>query len=94
MAGQSINNYNFKRFKVRLDRSEYFDLTLVSDERDYDDEVIFSSDIIALNDGNRLPVNIDLTKTGSTTQPTLYWGLSNTANTLTSLNYYNPTKRT
>ena len=91
MAGQSINNYNFKRFKVRLDRSEYFDITLASDERDYDDEVIFSNDIIALSDGNRLPVNIDLTNTGSTTQPTLYWGLPNTGNTFTSLNYYNPT---
>ena len=47
MAGQSINNYNFKRFKVRLDTSEYFDITLASDERDYDDEVIFSNDVIA-----------------------------------------------
>jgi hypothetical protein len=90
MAGQSINNYNFKRFKVRMDTSEYFDLTLASDERDYDEEVIFSNDVIALNDGDRLPINFDLTNTGTTTQPNLYWGLPNTGNTLTSTNYYNP----
>lgn len=90
MAGQNINNYNFKRFKIKLDSSEYFDLTLSSDEKNYDDEVVFSENIIALNDGNRLPVNINLSNTGTTIQPTLYWGLPNTANTLTSLNYYNP----
>lgn len=90
MAGQNINNYNFKRFKVRLDKSEYFDLTLASDEKNYDDEVIFSKDIIGLNNGNRLPVNIDLSNTGTTNQPTLNWDVPNTANTLTSLNYYNP----
>ena len=90
MAGQSINNYNFKRFKVRLDTSEYFDITLASDERDYDDEVIFSNDIIGINDGNRLPINFDLTNINTTTKPNLSWGLSNTGNTFTSLNYYNP----
>jgi len=73
-----------------MDTSEYFDLTLASDERDYDEEVIFSTDVIALNDGNRLPINFDLTNTGTTTQPNLYWDASNTGNTLTSTNYYNP----
>lgn len=90
MAGQNINNYNFKRFKVRLDTSEYFDITLASDERDYDDEVIFSKKVIGIDDGNRLPINFDLTNTGTTTQPNLYWGLPNTGNTFTSTNYYNP----
>ena len=90
MATQSINSYNFKRFKVKLDTSEYFDITLASDERDYDEEVVFSTDIIGITDGNRLPINLDLTNTGTTTQPNLYWGLPNSANTFTSLNYYNP----
>jgi hypothetical protein len=90
MATQSINSYNFPRLKVKLDTSEYFDITLASDEQDYDTEVVFSTDIIGINDGNRLPINLDLTNTGTTTQPNLYWGLPNSANTFTSLNYYNP----
>jgi hypothetical protein len=90
MATQSINSYNFPRLKVKLDTSEYFDITLASDEQDYDTEVVFSTDIIGINDGNRLPINLDLTKTGTTTQPNLYWGLPNSGNTFTSLNYYNP----
>ena len=90
MAGQSINSYNSKRFKVKLDTSEYFDITLASDERDYDSEVVFSDKVIAYDDGNRLPINFDLTQSGTTTKPNLYWNVSNTANTFTSLNYYNP----
>ena len=90
MATQSINNYNFKRFKVKLDSSQYFDITLASDEMDYDQEVVFSSDIIGINDGDRLPIVLDLSNTGTTIQPNVYWGLPNSANTFTSLNYYNP----
>ena len=90
MAGQSINSYNFKRFKVKLDTSEYFDITLASDEENYDSEVVFSDKVIAADDGNRLPVNVDLSQSGTTSKPNLYWDVSNTANTLTSLNYYNP----
>ena len=60
MAGQSINSYNFKRFKVKLDTSEYFDITLASDEENYDSEVVFSDKVIAADDGNRLPVYIGM----------------------------------
>jgi len=41
MASQNINNYNFNRYDIRLDSSSYFDLTIASDERDYDEEVVF-----------------------------------------------------
>ena len=37
MASQNINNYNFNRYDIRLDDSSYFDLTIASDERDYDE---------------------------------------------------------
>ena len=60
MASQNINNYNFNRYDIRLDNSSYFDLTIASDERDYDDEVVFSKKLIAEDDGDRLPVYIDL----------------------------------
>jgi hypothetical protein len=59
MATQSINNYYFNKYDIRLDSSSYYDLTLAADERGYDEEVVFSNDIIAANDGNRMPINID-----------------------------------
>jgi len=90
MATQNINNYNSKKFRVKLKTSEYFDLTLASDEQDFDTEVLFSPEVIGAHDGDRLPVSLDLTNTGTTTQPKLYWDVANSANTLTSLNYYNP----
>ena len=90
MATQNINNYNSKKFRVRLKTNEYFDLTLASDEQDFDTEVLFSVDVIGANDGNRLPIRLDLSNTGTTLQPNLYWDVANSANTLTSLNYYNP----
>ena len=46
MASQNINNYNFNRYDIRLDDSSYFDLTIASDERDYDEEVVFSKKIV------------------------------------------------
>jgi hypothetical protein len=47
MPSQNINNYYFNRYDIKLDYSSYFDLTLASDERDYDEEVVFSNNIIA-----------------------------------------------
>ena len=49
MATQNINNYYFNRYDIRLDNSSYFDLTLASDERDYDEEVVFSKNLNALS---------------------------------------------
>jgi hypothetical protein len=60
MATQSINNYYFNRYDIRLDSSSYFDITLASDARGYDEEVVYSEKLIGEDDGNRLPINIDL----------------------------------
>jgi len=90
MATQNINNYNFNRYDIRLDSSSYFDLTIASDERDYDEEVVFSNQLIAKTDGNRLPVYIDLSSNLSNQKMRLLWDVNYSANTLVSENYYNP----
>ena len=90
MASQNINNYYFNRYDIRLDDSSYFDLTLASDERDYDEEVVFSTKLIAEDDGNRLPINIDLNSILSNQKMNLLWNVNYTGNTVISKNYYNP----
>ena len=46
MASQNINNYYFNRFDLRNTFYSYNDILLVSDEKDYDTEVVFSSEVI------------------------------------------------
>jgi hypothetical protein len=70
MAQQNINQYNFNKWYVKPVR-KIFDICLASDERDYNEEVIFSTDLIAQNDGNRLPIYFDLNNSGSSQQFTI-----------------------
>ena len=65
-------------------------MSLSSDERDYNEEVVFSSQLIGGDNGNRLPIYFDLNNPNSSQQPTLNYGDYVTGNTLVSLNYYNP----
>jgi YVTN family beta-propeller protein len=67
-----------------------FDISLASDERDYNEEVVFSNQLIGVNDGNRLPIHFDLNNSGSSQMMTINYGDYFTGNTLVSLNYYNP----
>ena len=90
MPAQNINNYYFNKLDGQLNYSSYFDITLASDEKDYDDEVIFSNEIIAESDGNRLPINIDLNSPLSSQRQKLLWNVDYTGNTIVSKNYYNP----
>jgi hypothetical protein len=89
MAQQNINQYNFNKWYIKPVR-KIFDISLASDERDYNEEVIFSTDLIAQNDGNRLPIYFDLNNPLSSQQLNLDYGSFLSANTLVSLNYYNP----
>jgi hypothetical protein len=89
MSQQNINQYNFSKWY--LTPSWYnVDMSLASDEVDYNQEVVFSTELIAQNDGNRLPIYFDLNNPESFQQITLNYGDYNTGNTLVSLNYYNP----
>lgn len=90
MPSQNINSYYYSKYKTKLNYGYNFDLTLASDERDYDEEVVFSTNLIGENDGNRLPIFIDLNNTGTTIQPTLNYGDYISGNTFVSKNFYNP----
>jgi hypothetical protein len=90
MPSQNINFYYYPKYSINLNYGQYFDLTLASDERSYDEEVVFSTEVIAKNDGNRLPINIDLSNSGNTTQQNVVFGDYISDNTLVSSNFYNP----
>jgi hypothetical protein len=87
MGTQSINNYYFNRYDIRLDSSSYFDITLTSDARGYDEEVVYSTKLIAEDDGNRLPINIDLNNFYCNPKQDLKWGVYYSGNTIVSKNY-------
>jgi hypothetical protein len=88
MATQSINNYYFNRYDIRLDSSSYFDITLASDARGYDEEVVYSEKLIGEDDGNRLPINIDLNSVYCNPKEDLKWGVYYSGNTIVSKNFY------
>lgn len=71
MGTQNLNNFYFNKLDSKINYSSYFDIYLASDERDYNSDVIWSNEIIDYNDGNKLPVWIDLTASTCSTQPTL-----------------------
>ena len=89
MSQQNIREYNYKKWFLRP-VGQNLDLNLTSDERNYNEEVVFSTNLIAQNDGNRLPIYFDLNNSGSSQLFVLNYGVYNSANTIVSLNYYNP----
>lgn len=90
MPGQNIKNYYFNRFDAKLSNIDDFDITLSSDIDGYNSEVVFSPNLIGENNGNILPINIDLNSNLSNQKETLQWGKYYSGNTLVSENYYNP----
>ncbi len=70
MGTQNLNNFYFNRLDSKLNYSEYYDLFLASDEKDFNTHVVWSSGITGYNDGDTLPVWIDLADTNCGTQPT------------------------
>ncbi len=65
MAYQNINQYNYRRWGLKF-FNEITDFCLASDERDYNEDVIFSPYLIGEFDGNRLPIKMDFNSTGTT----------------------------
>jgi hypothetical protein len=89
MSYQNINQYNFNKWYL-LNRSEIVDFCLASDERDYKEEVIFSTELIGLDDGSRLPFSFDLNNPNNSELFVLNYNEYNPYNNLISSNYYNP----
>jgi hypothetical protein len=84
MSYQNINQYNFNKIGFRP-VNEIIDITLASDELNYDTETVFSAKLIAEDDGNRMPFNFDFDYSGNSS------GYSST-DVIVSKNYYNPNK--
>ena len=89
MSQQNINQYVFNKWRLNPNWNN-LDMSLASDETDFNEEVVFSTQLIGINDGNRLPIYFDLNNSNSSQQPTLNYGDFISGNTSVSLNYYNP----
>ena len=70
MSQQNINQYVYKKWFI-TNSKPIFDISLASDERDYNEEVVFSNQLIGVNDGNRLPIHFDLNNSGSSQMMTI-----------------------
>jgi len=87
MAYQNINQYNFRRWGLKP-VNEITDICLASDERDYDQEVVFSPLLIGENDGNRMPFKFDLNNSATTICQNGSCDFDN--DIIVSENYWNP----
>jgi hypothetical protein len=88
-VSQNINQYPRQNWGVRL-VLEANDITLVSDEENYNQEVVFSPYLIAQTYGNRLPFYFDINDTTSVQPISLSYKQYNFNNVFVSKNYYNP----
>lgn len=89
MASQNIKQYVYPNLFPVLSL-ETQDMSLTSDELDFNQEVVFSPYLIAQTYGNKLPINIDINNTSSVQNLTLNYKKYNTSNVFVSENYYNP----
>lgn len=89
MAYQNINQYYYKKYGLKF-VYDGMDMSLASDEKDYNEEVIFSPYIIAQTYGNKLPFYFDIDDVNISQNLNLKYKSFNTDNVLVSQNYYDP----
>jgi len=63
MSYQNINQFVPNKWYLSPIYSS-FDISLASDEKDFNEEVIFSPYVIGYQNGNILPINFDLNDSG------------------------------
>jgi hypothetical protein len=88
MAYQNINQYVYNKWYLKP-LQEVSDISLTSDERQYNEEVVFSPNLIGEFNGNVMPIKIDLNFSGSNQGFVLNYQDYNQENILVSANYYN-----
>jgi hypothetical protein len=88
MAGQNINQYVKPNWSLKLNL-ESNDMSLTSDERDFNQEVVFSPHLIAEGYGNRLPVYFDINNPLSVQPLILSYKSYNSNNIFVSKYFYN-----
>jgi len=86
MPSSNINNYGANKFDLRVDYSNYYDITIGNDENDFDEDIVFSSNIIDHDDGSGLPINIDLDSYYCSDKQRLLWD-DNNLNQILSKSY-------
>ena len=89
MAYQNINQYNYPKLKLQVIYDGQ-DMSLASDEVDYNQEVVFSPFLIGLEDGKKLPVNLNLNSPMTTQNLNLLYGQYNYNNVIVSESFYDP----
>ena len=89
MSYQNINQFNPSNWFLKLSL-ETQDMSLTSDEVNFNQEVVFSPYLIAQTYGNRLPFYFDINSTASTQNLILTYKNYNFNNIFISENYYNP----
>ena len=57
MAYQNINQYNYQKLKMQVIYDGQ-DMSLASDEVDFNQEVVFSPFLIAIDNGKKLPKHL------------------------------------
>ncbi len=82
---QFVSNNNILQLSL-----ESFDMSLTSDELNFNQEVVFSPYLIAQTFGNRLPFNFDINNPTSVQNIPLVYKNYNFNNIFVSQNYYNP----
>ncbi len=88
MGIQNIRNHSNNAIKVRLDTSQYYDFYLSNDEIEFDQETVFSTNLIGFNDGSVLPVNIRLWDNDCSPQYELNYGDFESDNNIVSDKFY------
>jgi hypothetical protein len=88
MAQQNINQYVYEKFKLNISLDNT-DMSLSSDENDYQQEVIFSPYLIAQTFGNKLPIYYDTNSLLTNLQQPLSYKSYDVENIFVSQNYYN-----
>jgi hypothetical protein len=89
MAYQNINQYNYPKLKMQVIYDGQ-DMSLASDEIDYNQEVIFSPYLIGYENGEKLPINLNLNSPLTTQNIDLYYGIYNPQNVIVSETFYEP----
>ena len=92
MAIQNINQYVRPNWNLNLSLDSN-DMSLTSDEKDYNQEVVFSPYLIAQTYGNRLPFYFDINNPLTAQDLTLNYKQYNFNNIFVSQNYYNPEEK-
>ena len=87
MAYQNINQYNYPKLKLQIVYDGQ-DMSLASDERSFNEEVVFSPYLIAQTYGTKLPVYFDIDNPLTWVPKTLNYKNYDLSNIFVSQNYY------